>query len=54
MEKWGCTMCGYTFDSKLGDQENGIRRGIGFEDLSEDWVCPDCGADKEQFEPVTD
>jgi rubredoxin len=25
-----------------------------FEDLPEDWVCPECGAERDQFEPYTE
>ncbi|ATW26489.1 rubredoxin [Candidatus Formimonas warabiya] len=50
MEKWGCSVCGYIYDPEIGDPENGIRRGTDFDDLSDDWVCPDCGADKENFD----
>lgn len=50
MAKYGCEICGYIYDEALGDAEQGIKRGTDFEDLPDDWVCPDCGADKEQFE----
>lgn len=47
-----CALCGYEYDPKAGDPENGIEPGTDFEDLSEDWVCPLCGAGKEDFEAV--
>lgn len=47
-----CALCGYEYDPKTGDPENGIEPGTDFEDLSEDWVCPLCGAGKEDFEAV--
>jgi len=50
MEKWICTVCGYTYDPSVGDPTSGIDPGTSFEDLPEDWVCPDCGVGKDMFE----
>jgi rubredoxin len=50
MEKWVCTVCGYVYNPAEGDPDNGISPGTAFEDLPDDWVCPDCGADKDMFE----
>jgi rubredoxin len=50
MEKYECTACGYVYDPAVGDQENGIAPGIAFEDLPDDWVCPQCGVGKEFFQ----
>jgi len=52
MKKYECEDCGYIYDPEIGDEENGIAPGTSFEDLSEDWVCPDCGAPKEDFVEV--
>ena len=52
MSKWICTICGYEYDPEVGDPDNGIEPGTAFEDLPEDWVCPLCGAGKEDFEKV--
>jgi len=54
MEKWRCTICDYGYDPELGDPDNGVEPGTAWEDLPDDWVCPDCGADKDVFEPVDD
>jgi rubredoxin len=45
-------MCKYVYDPKIGDPESGIKPGTSFEELPEDWVCPLCGAEKDQFETV--
>ncbi len=50
MTKWLCTVCGYIYDPKNGDPENGIKPGTLFEALPDDWVCPECGLGKEFFE----
>ncbi|KPJ66142.1 MAG: High molecular weight rubredoxin [Coxiella sp. DG_40] len=54
MKKYKCLMCGYIYDPAIGDADNGVEAGTAFEDLPDDWVCPDCGAAKDEFEPVED
>lgn len=49
MDKYECTICGYIYDPAVGDLEHGIKPGTAFENLPQDWVCPVCGAPKEQF-----
>lgn len=50
MDRYVCTVCGYVYDPAKGDPDNGVAPGTAFEDLPEDWVCPVCGAPKEDFE----
>ena len=52
--KYVCELCGYVYDSVIGDPENGIEAGTDFEDISEDWTCPLCGATKDDFEEQND
>ncbi|MDX9865193.1 MAG: rubredoxin [Anaerolineaceae bacterium] len=52
MSKWECLDCGYVYDPEIGDEENGIAPGTPFADLPDDWVCPDCGAPKDNFEEL--
>ncbi|UCH36225.1 MAG: rubredoxin [Armatimonadota bacterium] len=54
MKKYICTVCQYVYDPAVGDPDNGIAAGTAFEDLPEDWVCPECGVDKDLFEPVSE
>ena len=49
--KWICTLCGYIYDPATGDPEEGIAPGTAWEDVPDDWVCPECGATKDDFEP---
>ena len=51
MSKYEC-VCGYVYDPANGDPDNGIAPGTSFENLPEDWVCPICGAAKENFEKM--
>ena len=50
MDKYVCKVCGYVYDPKVGDPNNGVEPGTKFEDIPDDWVCPVCGAEKNQFE----
>ena len=50
MQRWVCTVCGYVYDPQEGDPDNDVAAGTAFENLPEDWVCPVCGAGKEDFE----
>ena len=52
MEKWECMACGYIYDPAVGDPDGGIEPGTAFEDLPDDWVCPECGVGKDMFEKV--
>ena len=49
--KYVCEICGYVYDPEKGDPEHGIAPGTKFEDIPEDWACPDCGVDKSNFAP---
>jgi rubredoxin len=50
MSKYVCSVCGYVYDPDAGDPDNGIQPGTSFEKLPDAWVCPVCGASKDQFE----
>jgi rubredoxin len=52
MDKYVCTVCGYVYDPAKGDPTQGINPGTAFESLPGDWICPECGAGKEQFEKM--
>jgi rubredoxin len=54
MKKYKCLLCGYIYDPETGDPANGVEAGTSFEDLPDNWVCPECGAGKDEFEPVED
>jgi rubredoxin len=53
MEVWECLDCGYIYDPAVGDPESGIAPGTPFEELPDDWECPDCGAGKDRFEVLS-
>ena len=47
-----CIICGFTYEEDKGYPEDGIPPGTLWADVPEDWVCPDCGAMKEDFEMI--
>jgi rubredoxin len=49
---WTCIVCGYEYDPAKGIPEDGIAPGTAWEDIPNDWCCPDCGVTKEDFEFV--
>ena len=49
---WMCLICGWIYDEAAGLPEEGIPAGTRWEDVPMDWVCPECGARKEDFEMV--
>jgi len=52
MQKYVCEICGYIYDPEKGDPDSGIEPGTPFEEIPEDWSCPQCSATKSQFEPM--
>ena len=52
MQRWKCVVCGYIYDPAIGDPDNDVPPGTEFEAIPSGWVCPECGADKSQFEKV--
>jgi rubredoxin len=49
MKRYKCVICGYIYDPDLGDPNNAIEPGIPFSDLPDDYICPVCGAGKDEF-----
>ena len=45
-------MCGYIYDPAIGDPDNGVAADTAFEDLPDDWTCPECGVGKKEFEQI--
>lgn len=49
---WQCVLCGFMYDEAVGMPEDGIPPGTRWEDIPDDWVCPECSATKIDFEMV--
>lgn len=52
MTKWECIVCGWVYDEAKGDPESGLAPGTQWADVPDDWLCPDCGVGKEDFEMI--
>ncbi|OIO00417.1 MAG: rubredoxin [Elusimicrobia bacterium CG_4_10_14_0_2_um_filter_56_8] len=50
MKKYVCKLCGYVYDPATGDPDNSVPPGTDFDKIPGTWVCPVCGAGKEEFE----
>ena len=51
MQKYVCSVCGYVYDPAEGDMDHGVQPGTSWDKVPEDWVCPVCGVNKDQFNP---
>ncbi|EKD77884.1 MAG: rubredoxin [uncultured bacterium] len=51
-QKYICLLCGFTYDEEQGWPQDGIEPGTRWEDISDDWLCPDCGAMKNDFQMI--
>jgi len=47
-----CVICGFLYEEEKGLPEHGIPPGMCWEDVPENWTCPDCGATKDEFEMI--
>lgn len=52
MKKYRCLLCGYVYDPAVGDPDSGVAAETAFEDLPDDWVCPECGAGTDEFDSI--
>ncbi len=48
--KWECVICGFIYDEALGLPDHGIAAGTRWEDVPEDFECPECGIGKSDFD----
>lgn len=49
MAKYVCDLCGYVYDPAEGDADQDVAAGTAWADVPEDYICPVCGAGKEDF-----
>ena len=52
MKKWQCIVCGWSDDEAEGYEEEGIAPGTTWVDVDEDFICPECGVGKADFEMI--
>ncbi|MFC5749038.1 rubredoxin [Actinomadura rugatobispora] len=46
---WMCLVCGFVYYEDEGLPDEGIPPGTSWDDIPDDWACPDCGVSKEDF-----
>jgi rubredoxin len=49
MKKYLCLACGFVYDEMLGIPEENIPAGTKWEDVPDNWICPECGVGKSDF-----
>lgn len=52
MRKWQCLICSFVYEEALGLPDEGIPAGTSWDDIPDDWACPECGVGKEDFEMI--
>jgi rubredoxin len=52
MKKWQCTVCDFIYDEAVGIPDEGIPAGTKWEEVPDDWLCPDCSVGKSDFNMV--
>jgi len=52
MRKWQCAVCGFVYEEEKGLPDEGISPGTSWEDIPDNWQCPECGVTKEEFEMI--
>lgn len=50
--KYRCSVCEWVYDPETGDPDGGIAPGTPFDEISDDWQCPEYGAQKAEFEKI--
>jgi len=51
-KKYVCIICGLIYDEEKGLPDAGLAPGTRWEDVPDDWLCPDCGVGKTEFQLV--
>jgi rubredoxin len=51
-KSWQCRTCGYIYDEEKGDPDEGLAPGTRWAEIPDDWVCPECGTAKSDFDMV--
>jgi rubredoxin len=51
-KRYKCLNCGYVYDEAIGWPDDGFPAGTRWADIPEDWICPECGSEKRDFDMV--
>jgi rubredoxin len=50
MARYQCDVCGHIYDEVLGDPDSEVASGTLWADIPDDWRCPECGVEKDDFQ----
>jgi rubredoxin len=50
MKRYMCSVCGYVYDEESGCPDQGVATDVEWENLPDDFICPECGAETEMFD----
>ncbi|MFD2230108.1 rubredoxin [Alkalimarinus sediminis] len=48
-KKYCCVTCDLVYDEEAGWPDEGFAPGTKWEDIPDDWTCPECSASKSDF-----
>ena len=51
-KEYMCVVCGFIYNEVAGLPEEGFAPGTRWADIPDSWLCPECGASKDDFEMV--
>ncbi len=52
MTAYQCPICDYVYDEAVGAPREGYPAGTSWDDVDDEWRCPDCGVrEKVDFNP---
>ena len=52
MKTYMCLICGWIYDEAAGFPDDDIAPDTAWDDITITWTCPECGAQKSDFEMV--
>ncbi len=51
-KQYMCIICGWVYDESQGAEDEGLTAGTRWTDIPDDWICPECGAKKAEFQMI--
>ncbi len=51
-KQYQCILCGYIYCEEKGDPEEDIAPGTKWGEIPDNWICPECGAIKTEFDII--
>ncbi|WP_339676143.1 rubredoxin [uncultured Zhongshania sp.] len=52
MRKFQCRYCSHIYEEAIGDADTGLPPGTLWDDIPDSWMCPDCGATKDDYDEI--